>query len=153
MEIVADPHVLFGASDGGAHTKFLTSGRFPTETLIKVVREHEMISLEDAHWRLSALPAAYAGFRDRGTLVERAPADVVVYDYDKLDMTPVEVAYDVPGNDWRRIQRAIGYRWVVVNGEITIEDDKETATYPGRLLRHGIAEEAGSAHAQTAVHA
>ena len=38
-----------------------------------------MCSLEHAHWRLSALPAHCAGFRGRGTLVEGAPADVVVY--------------------------------------------------------------------------
>jgi N-acyl-D-aspartate/D-glutamate deacylase len=54
--------VLFGVSDGGAHTKFLTAGRYPTETLCKAVREHRMISLEEAHWRLSALPAQVAGF-------------------------------------------------------------------------------------------
>ena len=52
-ELVDDPYVLFGVSDGGAHTKFLTAGRYPTETLCKVVREHKMLSLEDVHWRLS----------------------------------------------------------------------------------------------------
>ncbi len=43
-ELVDDPYVLFGVSDGGAHTKFLTAGRYPTETICKVVREHEMLS-------------------------------------------------------------------------------------------------------------
>ena len=52
-EIVDDPYVLFGVSDGGAHTKFLTAGRYPTETINKIVKEHQMISLEQAHWRLS----------------------------------------------------------------------------------------------------
>ena len=61
-EIVDNPYVLFGVSDGGAHTKFLTAGRYPTETLCKIVREHEMSSLEEVHWRLSALPAMVAGF-------------------------------------------------------------------------------------------
>ena len=36
-------------------------GRYPTETLCKIVRKHEMISPEEAHWRLSALPAMFAG--------------------------------------------------------------------------------------------
>jgi N-acyl-D-amino-acid deacylase len=80
-ESVDDPYVLFGVSDGGAHTKFLTAGRYPTETLTKIVREHGMLSLEDAHWRLSALPAALAGFNDRGVLRVGAPADIVVYHY------------------------------------------------------------------------
>ena len=43
-ELVDDPYVLFGVSDGGAHTKFLTAGRYPTETLCKVVREHKMLT-------------------------------------------------------------------------------------------------------------
>lgn len=56
-EVIDYPYVLLGVSDGGAHTKFLTAGRYPTETLAKLVREEGMMSLEDAHWRLSALPA------------------------------------------------------------------------------------------------
>ena len=55
-----------------------------------------------------------------------------------LDARPSEVAHDLPGDEWRRIQRASGYRWILVNGEVTIEDDKETATHSGRLLRHGV---------------
>src|SRR6201989_3716079 len=64
-EIVDDPYILFGVSDGGAHTKFLTAGRYPTETLCKVVREHKMLSLEEAHWRVSALSARGDGVRCR----------------------------------------------------------------------------------------
>ena len=136
-EIVDNPYVLFGVSDGGAHTKFLTAGRYPTETLCKIVREHEMSSLEEAHWRLSALPAMVAGFEGRGVLRKGAPADVVVYDYEGLKVLPAEVAHDLPGGEWRRVQRAEGYRYVLVNGEVTIRDDRETGASPGRLLRHG----------------
>ena len=136
-EIVDNPYVLFGVSDGGAHTKFLTAGRYPTETLIKIVREHGMLSLEEAHWRLSALPAMVAGFQDRGVLKPGAPADIVVYDYDKLEVLPSEVVHDLPGGEWRRIQKAKGYRYVLVNGQVTIEDDQQTETYSGQLLRHG----------------
>ena len=136
-EIVDNPYVLFGVSDGGAHTKFLTAGRYPTETLCKIVREHEMVSLEEAHWRLSALPAMVAGFEGRGVLRKGAPADIVVYDYERLKVLPAEVTHDLPGGEWRRVQRAEGYRYVLVNGEVTIRDDRETGTCSGRLLRHG----------------
>jgi len=136
-EIVDNPYVLFGVSDGGAHTKFLTAGRYPTETIIKAVREHGMMSLEEAHWRLSALPAMVAGFENRGILRRGAPADVIVYDYENLAVLPAQIVHDLPGGEWRRIQRAQGYRYVVVNGEITIENDRETNTYSGSLLRFG----------------
>jgi N-acyl-D-amino-acid deacylase len=136
-EIVGYDWIVPGVSDGGAHTKFFTGGRYPTEFLSRIVREEEMCSLEHAHWRLSALPAHCAGFRDRGTLVEGAPADVVVYDFESLAALPMEVVHDLPGGEWRRVQRARGYRFVLVNGEVTIEDDRETRTHSGRLLRHG----------------
>jgi N-acyl-D-amino-acid deacylase len=138
-EIVDYQWILPGVSDGGAHTKFFTGGRYPTEFLGRIVREEDMCSLEHAHWRLSALPAHCAGFRDRGTLVEGAPADVVVYDLERLECLPTEVAHDLPGGEWRRVQRARGYRWVLVNGQVTVEDDRETGTHSGRLLRHGVA--------------
>jgi N-acyl-D-aspartate/D-glutamate deacylase len=136
-DLVGHPWILPGVSDGGAHTKFFTGGRYPTEFLSRIVREEGMCSLEHAHWRLSALPAHCAGFRGRGTLVEGAPADLVVYDFDRLACLPAEVAHDFPAGEWRRIQRARGYRWILVNGEVTIEDDRETHVHSGRLLRHG----------------
>jgi N-acyl-D-aspartate/D-glutamate deacylase len=146
-EIVNDPYVLFGVSDGGAHTKFLTAGRYPTETICKVVREHGMISLEEAHWRLSALPAEVAGFTGRGVLRKGAPADIVVYDYDNLTVLPDEIVHDLPGAEWRRIQRASGYRYVLVNGAVTIRDDQQTGTHSGMLLRHGVGRRAPRAMA------
>ena len=136
-EIIDDPYVTFGVSDGGAHTRFLTAGRYPTEAITKYVREHKMLSLEEVHWRLSALPAALAGFNNRGQIKVGAPADIVIYDYEKLEVLPAEIAHDMPAGEWRRIQRAKGYDYVLVNGQVTIDHDRETNTYSGRLLRHG----------------
>jgi len=138
-EMLDYPWLIPGVSDGGAHTKFFTGGQYPTEMLERLVREREMLSLEEAHWRLSALPALCAGFRDRGFLREGAPADVVVYDYEKLHVRPMEIAHDLPGGEWRRVRKAEGFRSIMVNGIETIENDRETGKHPGRLLRHGAA--------------
>ena len=48
-----------------------------------------------------------------------------------------EVVYDFPGGEWRRVQRAKGYKDIIVNGEVTFEDGACTGATPGRLLRHG----------------
>src|SRR5579883_740831 len=136
-ELIDNPAIPFGVSDGGAHTKFLTAGRFPTEGIVKYCREYGWLTLEDIHWRLSALPAFIAGFKDRGFLREGAPADIVVYDLDKLAVKPIEIARDLPGGEWRRVQKADGYRWILVNGEVTFHDGECTGATPGRLLRHG----------------
>ena len=98
-----------------------------------------MLSLEDVHWRLSALPAEVAGFRGRGVLKKGAPADIVIYDFDGLRVMPDEIVHDLPGGEWRRVQRAQGYKYVLVNGEVTIRNDRLTNTHSGRLLRHGNA--------------
>jgi N-acyl-D-aspartate/D-glutamate deacylase len=138
-ELIDEPTVLPGISDGGAHTKYSTLGRFTTEFLTDFVRDYAWVSLEDAHWRLSAYPARLAGFAGRGVITEGAAADLVVYDYDRLSILPEEVVHDYPGGEWRRVQRASGYRNVVVNGAITIEDDQPVASHPGVVLDGEVA--------------
>ena len=138
-ELMSSEYSIPGVSDGGAHTKFVTLGAYPTDMITWMVRDAGFMSLEEAHYRLSALPARCAGFQDRGVLSEGAPADVVVYDLNSLKMTPEKplVIHDFPAGEWRRVQYAEGYRWIMVNGEVTFEDGQCTNALPGRLLRHG----------------
>ena len=136
-EVLDSPHVVAGTSDGGAHIKFFTGGIYPTDILTWLVRDEKVMTLEDAQYKLSYLPAHFGGFKDRGVIREGAPADIVVYDLDKLEALPSEIAEDLPGGEWRRIQRANGYNWILVNGEVTFEDGVPTGALPGRLLRNG----------------
>ena len=111
-----------------------------TDFLSWLVRDENVVSLEEAHYRLSNLPAQAAGFRDRGVLHEGAAADIVVYDLNELSIDPPwigNVEHDLPAGEWRRVQRAIGYKAIIVNGEVTFEDGNCTGATPGRLLRHG----------------
>jgi N-acyl-D-amino-acid deacylase len=136
-EVVNSPFVLPGISDGGAHMKFLTLGRYPTDFISRLVREEGLMDLEHAHWRLSGYSAIAAGFTDRGFLREGAPADIIVYDYDALRSLPSERLHDFPAGDWRLAQKAEGYRFTIVNGEVTFVDGECTGATPGTLLRHG----------------
>ena len=136
-EILKSPHCIPGLSDGGAHVKFSVLGNFPTDTLIWLVRDEGLISLEEAHYKLSYLPAFMGGIKDRGFIREGAPADMVVYDLEELKLLPAERVHDLPGGDWRRIQKPEGYRWIMVNGETTFEDGQPTGALPGRVLLHG----------------
>ena len=134
------PYTIPGVSDGGAHTKFFCGGAFTTDFLSWLVRDEQKVTLEEAHYRLSALPAHAAGFLGRGMLREGAAADVVVYDLKELAIEPEwvgEIAHDFPGGEWRRVQRARGYRTIIVNGEMTFADGRSTGATPGRLLRRG----------------
>ena len=136
-EILNSPYTIPGLSDGGAHVKFSTSGIYPTDMITWLVRDEGLVTLEEVHYKLSYLPAFFGGFRDRGFIREGAPADIVVYDLENLKALPSEIAHDLPGGDWRRIQKAEGYRWTLVNGEVTLEDGNPTGALPGQLLRHG----------------
>lgn len=137
-EMVTSPGMaIFGVSDGGAHTKFFSGGRYSTEAIIKMGRDNEILPLEEVHFRLSAHPAMCAGFRNRGTLVEGNWADVVIYDLDRLAIKPMEIVHDFPGGEWRRVQRPEGYSAVMVNGDVIIDHGRETGATPGKLLRRG----------------
>lgn len=138
-EVASCSVALPGISDGGAHTKFVTTGRFATELLGHWVREHEVMSLEEAHWRLSAYPAMAVGLRNRGWIAEGMPADVIVYDPDTVDALPQERLFDYPAGEWRLVQKAVGYDRIIVNGRTTFADGVCTDATPGRLLRHGSA--------------
>ena len=133
---MSHPFVIPGLSDGGAHTQFLCLGKYPTVMLTKWVRDLGVMTLEEAHWRLSYMSAAAIGLDGIGTLQVGMPADVVVYDLEKLEVTPeVPVYEDIIGGGRRLIQKARGYRAIIVNGVPTFEYDECTGALPGRILR------------------
>ena len=136
-DMISHPAAVSGLSDGGAHLKYLADGTWGTEYLSKYVREHHFSTLEDAHWRLSALPAFCAGFENRGTLQVGSAADLIVYDYENLTSTSPEFRDDMPGGEYRLVADGVGYKYVLVNGQVTIEDDKPTNVHSGLLLRRG----------------
>jgi N-acyl-D-amino-acid deacylase len=138
-DLMNSPYIMPGVSDGGAHVKFITPAIYPTEVLSWLVRETGILSLEEAHFRLSGLMAWAAGFKDRGTLREGMAADIVLYDSTTVKSLPSEILYDLPANEWRRVQKAEGYKHILVNGVETFQDGTCTGATPGTLLRNGAA--------------
>lgn len=137
-KVALGDYCIPGVSDCGAHTKFNASlGAYTTDFLTRNVKAEKMMSLEDAHWRLSKYPAQASGMLDRGHIAVGMPADILVYDYQKLRILDEEILHDQPANEWRRVKRSEGYKNIIVNGEVTFEDGECTGATPGRLLRHG----------------
>ena len=56
-EILNHPYTHPCVSDGGAHVRYLTLGTWPVDLLTTWVRDREIMSLEKAHYKMSALPA------------------------------------------------------------------------------------------------
>jgi N-acyl-D-amino-acid deacylase len=148
-EVAAHPFVVPGVSDGGAHTQFLSMGKYPTMLLSDMVRDRKVMTLEEAHWRLSHMSASAIGLEGIGTLERGMPADIVVYDMAKLGIATKEPIYEpVVGGGKRLIERAVGYRAIIVNGVATFEYDECTGKLPGRVVRTSAYEAA-----QPVVHA
>jgi N-acyl-D-aspartate/D-glutamate deacylase len=92
------------------------------------VRERAIVDLETAVAKLTAVPAARLGLRDRGTIREGALADLVVFD---ADTVADEATYAEPA------RHPAGIEHVIVNGRAAVLSGKETGDRPGRLLRRG----------------
>ncbi len=131
------PYGHISVSDGGAHTRFLTASLWPMEFLRRWVRDEEIMTLEQAHYKISSLPAWFADFKDRGMLRVGNWADIMVYNQEELGYLydkPI-FANDFPGGERRLIQKPKGLRYTLVNGVVTFEDNDCTGALPGRLLR------------------
>ena len=140
MEVLNNPNVVPGISDGGAHGHFSVQGAYPTDLLEWLVREEGVLSAEKAHYGLSRLPAHMCGLGDRGIIREGAPADLVVYNPDTIRRTPswdkLDKLRDLPGDEWRLVQRAEGLNYTMVNGAVTFEGLECTGATPGELMVH-----------------
>jgi N-acyl-D-aspartate/D-glutamate deacylase len=97
----------------------------------------ERIPLELAVSLQTGRTAAAFGFTDRGALVPGQRADINVIDFDGLHLHAPKMVFDLPAGGRRLVQKADGYDYTVVGGEITFEAGEATGSRPGRLVRMG----------------
>ena len=136
-QAILNPHSHISVSDGGAHTRYLTISQWPIQFLSHWIRDKELMTVEQAHVKMSQYPAWFADFKDRGTLRPGTWADIIVYNMDELGMLyekPI-FATDFPGGERRLIQKPTGLRYTIVNGAVTFEGNDCTGALPGKLLR------------------
>jgi len=128
-QIMKHPLVMH-ASDGSAVTFGQAKphprnyGTFP-RVLACYVREKKMISLPEAVRKMTLLPASRLKLKDRGVLKKGMAADIVVFE-------PKSVADKAT---WQNPhQYAEGIPYVLVNGQLVIDDNKRTEAFPGKVL-------------------
>ena len=136
-ERLLNPYVHISLSDGGAHTRFLIISVWPVYFLGHWVRDRGIMTLEQAHYKMSALPAWFSGMKNRGTLRVGDWADVMVYNLDELGLMydKPQFATDFPGGEKRLVQKPTGIRYILVNGAVTFVENECTEALPGKLLR------------------
>jgi dihydroorotase/N-acyl-D-amino-acid deacylase len=89
-------------------------------------RELRLFSLEEAVRKMTSLPAQRVGLLDRGLIRPGMMADLTVFDPKTVRDT---ATFEDPG------RYPIGIRWVIVNGQVTLDDGVLTAARAGRFVR------------------
>ena len=128
------PYMSFGSDAGtmspeGVFSKNSTHprafGNF-ARLLGKYVREENVISLEEAIYKLTGLPASNLKIQNRGQLKKGYFADVVVFDPNEISD---HATFENP------MQYATGVNHVWVNGTHVLENGNHTGAYGGRFVK------------------
>ncbi|HMA79560.1 MAG TPA: amidohydrolase family protein, partial [Candidatus Binatia bacterium] len=134
-EILKHPAVMIGQSDAGAHMGYDARFGYATAFLGRWVRDCGIMSLEEAVSKLTFRVASVFGLSDRGLLRPGYAADIAVFDAATVNALEPEYVQDLPGNETRMIQNAVGVPYTIINGEIVIENGAPTGALPGKVLR------------------
>jgi N-acyl-D-aspartate/D-glutamate deacylase len=136
--LLQDGRAVLGLSDAGAHASQLCDACFSTHLLEHWVREREVLSLEQAVWRLTSQPAEVFRVKGRGRIAPGLAADLVAFDPATVGVEELERVYDLPAGADRLIARSRGVEAVWVNGGAIRRDGKDLDLRPGVLVR-GVA--------------
>jgi len=101
-------------------------GTFP-RVLAVYVRERGLLRLEEAIRKMTSLNAAKLGLRDRGLVREGCFADLTLFDPERV---MDRATYAEP------FRYCAGIEYVLVNGQVVIDQGQHTGARPGRALRH-----------------
>jgi N-acyl-D-amino-acid deacylase len=93
--------------------------------LNKYVREEKVITLEEAIRRMTSLPAQKFALNDRGLLKEGMAADILVFDPNAVRD---QSTFDKPH------AYSTGFSYVLVNGQLTVDNGVHTAARNGKAL-------------------
>jgi N-acyl-D-amino-acid deacylase len=121
--IATDSHICaFG--EGVPHPR--NYGTFPRVFRL-YVKEKRTLSPAEAVKKMTSMPAQAFFLLGRGILAEEMFADVCIFDPQTIGDT---ATWTEPHN------YPEGIDYVIVNGQIVVEDGKQLDTRPGRVLRH-----------------
>lgn len=96
---------------------------------LQTVRERDLMPLEDAVYKITALPASVLGISDRGILREGLVADLTVFDPEKVASRSTYMDPKV---------RPEGIPYVIVNGQLALRDGRLTEKREGTVLLRSV---------------
>ena len=135
------PYSISGLGDAGAHCGAISDASFPTTLIQHWGRDRKRgkkIPLEKLISMQTLETSRLLGIKDRGVLKEGYKADINVIDFENLTLHEPEVLYDLPAGGRRLVQRASGYEYTIVSGQIAFKDGESTGVLNGRLIRNQV---------------
>jgi dihydroorotase/N-acyl-D-amino-acid deacylase len=100
-------------------------GSYP-RILSRYVRDEKLLTLEQAVHKMTGMPASRVGLRERGVLRTGAFADITIFDPQKVRD---RATFEQPN------QYAEGINYVIVNGQLAVDNGARTQALAGRILR------------------
>ncbi len=131
------PGAVIGGSDAGAHLDMMCGAIYTTSLLGRGVREHQVVTLEEAVRLITDVPARFYGLAERGRIAPGWHADLVMFDPATIDHGPERTRYDLPSGAPRLVADAYGISSVLVGGVEVCRDGAATGALPGTVLRSG----------------
>ena len=147
-EVWRHPGAVIGGSDAGAHLDMMCGAVYTTSLLGKGVREHQVVTLEEAVRLVTDAPARFYGLTERGQIAPGWHADLVLFDPATIGHGPERTRYDLPSGAPRLVADAYGISSVLVSGVEVCRDGAATGAMPGTVLRSGRDTETVSASAR-----
>jgi len=135
-ELFQSEHAFPSLGDAGAHVSQIMDAGWASFVLSHWVREAGLYSMGEGIRRLTSAPARVIGLSDRGRLEPGLRADVNVFDPERVAERHPEIVHDFPGGAPRFIQRSLGYKATLVNGEVSVLEGEHTGARAGSVLRH-----------------
>ena len=135
------PYSISGLGDAGAHCGAISDASFPTTLIQHWGRDRKRgkkIPLEKLISMQTLETSRLLGITDRGVLKEGYKADINVIDFENLTLHEPEVLHDLPAGGRRLVQRASGYEYTIVSGQIAFKDGESTGVLNGRLIRNQV---------------
>jgi len=135
-ELFQSEHAFPSLGDAGAHVSQIMDAGWASFVLSHWVREAGLYSMGEGIRRLTSAPARVMGLSDRGRLEPGLRADVNVFDPERVAERHPEIVHDFPGGAPRFIQRSLGYKATLVNGQVSVLEGEHTGARAGSVLRH-----------------
>ena len=138
-KMLKHPYTIAGLGDAGAHCGAISDASFPTTLVQHWSRDRdrgEKLPLETVIKMQTSETASLLGINDRGIIEEGYKADINVIDYEGLTLHEPEIINDLPAGGRRLVQKASGYDYTIVSGEIAFIKGEATGELNGRLIRN-----------------